>query len=103
MCWKLCFLEIIQNSIQHDILPNEKSTIQHVVLFTSGENSALEKFACVHRKKSKKSKKKTKQLVVTSETVKNSSGRNRRAVKDAEEIHTNYMALITTCDITHPD
>lgn len=58
MCWKLCFLEIIQNSIQHDILPNEKSTIQHVVLFTSGENSTLEKFACVHRKKSKKSKKK---------------------------------------------
>lgn len=41
-----------------------------------GENSTLEKFACVHRKKKNKERKKNK-LVVTSETVKSSSGRNR--------------------------
>lgn len=44
-----------------------------------------------------------KKPVVTSETVKGSSGRDRWVVKDAEETHTNYMALTTTCDITHPD
>lgn len=33
MCWKLCFLGIIQNSFQYAIHPNEKSIIQHDVLF----------------------------------------------------------------------
>lgn len=41
--------------------------------------------------------------MVTSDTVKGSSGRDIWLVKDAEEIHANYMALTTTCDITHPD
>lgn len=101
VCWKLCFLGIIQNSFQHDIHPNEKSIIQHNVLFTWGEKKACYKSLQVLRRK--KNKERKKKSVVTSDTVKGSSGRDRWVVKDAEETHANYMALTTTCDITHPD
>lgn len=41
--------------------------------------------------------------MVTLWTVKGSSGGDSWLIKDAEETLTNYMAVTTTCDITHPD
>lgn len=103
-CAENCFLGIIQNSFQHDIHPSEKSIIQHNVLFTWGEKKACyESLQVLRSKKKKIINKQRKKSVVTSDTVKGSSGRDWWLVKDAEEIHANYMALTTTCDITHPD
>lgn len=49
-----CFLGITQNNFQYDIHPNEKSIIQHKVLFMlQNKWSMLENFASAQQRKRK--------------------------------------------------